>query len=247
MRAVQEVSSAPTRSRSRPAGSPAVRTRRDAERPRRRAPPRTTKTYIAVGNAAGAMARTGDPELLRSRHRGHPGGPRAARGRRGRGRCHPRGVHGGVVRRVRPRRQPRRRPAPRCPPTPAASVCTTTRPSASPTCCAQAAPGLPTSISTPTTATAWAIFAADPRAAHDLPAPGRPHAVPRHRRSHRRRRPGRGGRAVNVALPPGTRDAGWLRALTAVVPALLRSFAPGHRHPVRVRCPSPRSAWQPRG
>lgn len=34
------------------------------------------------------------------------------------------------------------------------------------------------------------------------------------------------GSAVNVALPPHTRDAGWLRALTAVVPVLLRSFAP---------------------
>lgn len=34
------------------------------------------------------------------------------------------------------------------------------------------------------------------------------------------------GGAVNVALPPGTDDAGWLRAFHAVVPALLRSFAP---------------------
>jgi acetoin utilization protein AcuC len=38
--------------------------------------------------------------------------------------------------------------------------------------------------------------------------------------------PGADGCAVNVALPPGTRDAGWLRALTAVVPVLLRTFAP---------------------
>jgi acetoin utilization protein AcuC len=39
---------------------------------------------------------------------------------------------------------------------------------------------------------------------------------------------GRGaeGSAVNVALPPGTGDAGWLRAFHAVVPALLREFAP---------------------
>ncbi len=37
--------------------------------------------------------------------------------------------------------------------------------------------------------------------------------------------PGAEGRAVNVALPPGTGDAGWLRALSAVVP-VLRSFAP---------------------
>ena len=34
------------------------------------------------------------------------------------------------------------------------------------------------------------------------------------------------GTAVNVALPPGTGDAGWLRAFHAVVPALLREFRP---------------------
>ncbi len=34
------------------------------------------------------------------------------------------------------------------------------------------------------------------------------------------------GSAVNVALPPGTSDAGWLRAFHAVVPQLLREFAP---------------------
>ena len=34
------------------------------------------------------------------------------------------------------------------------------------------------------------------------------------------------GFAVNVALPAGTRDAGWLRALHAVVPQLLRQFRP---------------------
>jgi acetoin utilization protein AcuC len=37
--------------------------------------------------------------------------------------------------------------------------------------------------------------------------------------------PGAEGRAVNIALPPGTTDGGWLRALTAVVP-VLRSFGP---------------------
>jgi acetoin utilization protein AcuC len=35
----------------------------------------------------------------------------------------------------------------------------------------------------------------------------------------------RGG-AVNVALPPGTSDAGWLRAFHAVVPSLLREWGP---------------------
>ena len=39
---------------------------------------------------------------------------------------------------------------------------------------------------------------------------------------------GRGaeGSAVNVALPPETTDAGWLRAFHAVVPAVLRAFEP---------------------
>ena len=34
------------------------------------------------------------------------------------------------------------------------------------------------------------------------------------------------GTAVNVALPAGTGDAGWLRALDAVVPPLIRAFGP---------------------
>jgi acetoin utilization protein AcuC len=34
------------------------------------------------------------------------------------------------------------------------------------------------------------------------------------------------GTSVNVALPPGTADAGWLRAFHAVVPPLVRVFAP---------------------
>jgi acetoin utilization protein AcuC len=34
------------------------------------------------------------------------------------------------------------------------------------------------------------------------------------------------GTAVNVALPPGTGDGGWLRAFHAVVPPLLREFRP---------------------
>jgi len=34
------------------------------------------------------------------------------------------------------------------------------------------------------------------------------------------------GSAVNVALPAGSGDAGWLRAFDAVVPALVRAFAP---------------------
>ncbi len=38
--------------------------------------------------------------------------------------------------------------------------------------------------------------------------------------------PGAEGSAVNVALPPGTSDAGWLRAFHAVVPPLLRAWRP---------------------
>ena len=38
--------------------------------------------------------------------------------------------------------------------------------------------------------------------------------------------PGAEGTAVNVALPPGTGDPGWLRAFHAVVPALVREFQP---------------------
>jgi acetoin utilization protein AcuC len=34
------------------------------------------------------------------------------------------------------------------------------------------------------------------------------------------------GTAVNVALPPGTGDAGWLQAFRAVVPAAIRAFGP---------------------
>jgi acetoin utilization protein AcuC len=34
------------------------------------------------------------------------------------------------------------------------------------------------------------------------------------------------GSSVNVALPAGTRDAGWLRAFHAIVPPLLRAFQP---------------------
>jgi acetoin utilization protein AcuC len=38
--------------------------------------------------------------------------------------------------------------------------------------------------------------------------------------------PGAVGTSVNVALPPGTGDAGWLRAFHAVVPPLVRAFEP---------------------
>jgi acetoin utilization protein AcuC len=40
------------------------------------------------------------------------------------------------------------------------------------------------------------------------------------------RETGAGGSSVNVALPPGTGDSGWLRAFHAVVPPLVRAFHP---------------------
>jgi acetoin utilization protein AcuC len=38
--------------------------------------------------------------------------------------------------------------------------------------------------------------------------------------------PGAEGSAVNIALPPGTGDAGWLRAFHAIVPAVIRAHRP---------------------
>ncbi|WP_438866099.1 acetoin utilization protein AcuC [Paractinoplanes brasiliensis] len=38
--------------------------------------------------------------------------------------------------------------------------------------------------------------------------------------------PGAEGSAVNIPLPPGTGDAAWLRAFYAIVPSVLRAFAP---------------------
>ena len=54
------------------------------------------------------------------------------------------------------------------------------------------------------------------------------------------------GSAVNVALPPGTADAGWLRAFHAVVPVAARGVpAAGAGHPVRRRHPRGRPAGGP--
>jgi acetoin utilization protein AcuC len=38
--------------------------------------------------------------------------------------------------------------------------------------------------------------------------------------------PGADGSAVNIALPPGITDAGWLRAFHAIVPSVVRAFRP---------------------
>ena len=56
------------------------------------------------------------------------------------------------------------------------------------------------------------------------------------------------GTAVNVALPSGTGDAGWLRAIDAVVPAVVREFAPGRAgHPARLRHAPARPPHAPAG
>ena len=66
-----------------------------------------------------------------------------------------------------------------------------------------------------------------PAGADDLPARDRPDALPRHRLPERRRRPGCArARRSTSRCPPGTSDAGWLRAFHAVVPPLLREFEP---------------------
>ena len=66
-----------------------------------------------------------------------------------------------------------------------------------------------------------------PAGADDQPAPGSAHAVPGHRASRPRSAAARReGTSVNVALPPGTDDAGWLRAFRAVVPGAVRAFGP---------------------
>ena len=66
-----------------------------------------------------------------------------------------------------------------------------------------------------------------PAGAHDQPARDAAGAVPGHRLPGRDRRPGRRGHARSTSpLPPGTDDAGWLRAFHAVVPSVLRAFRP---------------------
>jgi acetoin utilization protein AcuC len=71
-----------------------------------------------------------------------------------------------------------------------------------------------------------AAFYADPRvltvSLHESPAT----LFPGTGRASEIGGPGAEGSAVNVALPAGTTDAGWLRAFHAVVPPLLRAFRP---------------------
>ena len=183
--------------------------------------------------------RTSRPEeLLGLGHRRQPGLRGHARGRGARGRRQPRGVPPGLERRVAARREHHRRPAPRDARTgPAASASTTTSRSASSGCSTRAPSGWRTSTSTCTTATASSRSSGTTRGCSRSPCtrPGRCSS------------PGTGfpedlggagaeGTAVNVALPPGTADAGWLRAFHAVVPdAGARVRAGGAGHPARLR------------
>ena len=115
----------------------------------------------------------------------------------------------------------------RCPAGRAGSASTTTWPWRSSGCSTTVPSGWPTSTSTSTTGTASSeIFWDDPRvltiSLHEtgqmlFPGTGFPQDTGG---------PKAPGSAVNVALPPGTADAGWLRAFHAVVPPLLREFAP---------------------
>ena len=128
----------------------------------------------------------------------------------------------------------------RCPTGPAASASTTTSRSASSSLLDQGAERVAyVDVDVHHGDGVERIFWDDPRVLTDLAARDRPDAVPRHRlpaATSAARTPQ--GTAVNVALPPGTGDAGWLRAFHAVVPPLLREFAPGRPgHPARLRLP----------
>ena len=114
-----------------------------------------------------------------------------------------------------------------CAPVPAASASTTTPRSPSPGCWTRAPGRSPTSTSTLIMATAsrprsGPIRACSRSACMRIRQPCSPAPA------GRRETGGAGaeGLAVNVALPAGTEDAGWLRALHAIVPPLLREFGP---------------------
>ena len=71
------------------------------------------------------------------------------------------------------------------------------------------------------------VFYDDPRVLTISPARDRPDAVPGHRLPRRHRRPGRRGqRGQRRAAARHRRTPGWLRAFHAVVPPLVREFAP---------------------
>ena len=219
-----ELARALRRARRRPGCRSSARTRPPTRSSRRC----TTRRYIA------AVRQAGGPEPGRRRWRfglgtaGQPGVPRHARRVGAGGRRHPGRRPGGVD----------RRGASTAPASPAA--CTTR--------CAASASGFCV-YNDPAIAIAWLLDAGRragrlrrhrraprrrragrllrrPAGADDQPAREPGDAVPRHRLPSETGGPGAEGSAVNVALPAGTGDAGWLRAFHAVVPPLLRAFRP---------------------
>ena len=215
----------------------------DAARPRARR--RTTSRRYA----GSAPTRT-QPDLgARARHRRQPVFAGHARGVRARRRAPRRGGPRGLDRRGRARRQHRRRAAPRdARRGQRASASTTTRRSRSPGCSTQGAERVAyVDVDVHHGDGVRAGRSGTTPGADDLAARERAVPLPRHRLPRRRRAaPAPRATAVNVALPPGTGDAGWLRAFHAVVPPLLAEFRPQVLvTPARLRQPRPRPAGPP--
>ncbi len=136
--------------------------------------------------------------------------------------------HGGPHRRGAARRQPRRRAAPRDA-GPGIRVLRLQRRRRRHRLAAgrrRAEGGLRRSGRPPRRRRGGGLLPRPPGADHQ-PARERLHGLPRHRLPASESGHGAAeGTAVNVALPPGTGDAGWLRAFHAVVPPLVRAFEP---------------------
>ena len=126
------------------------------------------------------------------------------------------------------RRQLLRRPAPRdARPRAAASASTTTSPSASSGCSTTAPSGSPTSTSTCTTATASSGCSGTTRGCSRSRCTRAAGPVPRHRLARRHRRPvGARARRSTSRCRRAPATPRWLRAIHAVVPPLVRAFAP---------------------
>ena len=210
----------------------------DGRRGRRRRACRTT-TSCAPSTTPTTSPRCGRPRVdpdvgrpePRARHRGRPGLRRDARGqradrRRARVDVAPRRVAG----RGRARGQLLRRPAPRHARHRPRGFCIYNDVAVGDPVAARPrrAAGRLRRRRRPPRRRRRADLLGRPAGAHDLAARDRADAVPRHRlpaATSAARAPR--ARAVNVALPPGTGDAGWLRAFHAVVPAAAcATFAP---------------------
>ena len=180
------------------------------------------------GGGAGRQHRRRRRPRARARHRRQPGASRTCttRPRTWSARASRRAARCGAASRCTAPTSPAACTT-RCRTGPAASASTTTSRSASATCSTRAPSGWRTSTSTSTTATASSRSSGTTRGCSPSPCtrPGRC-SSPAPASPNDRGGPDAQGTAVNVALPPGTADAGWLRAFHAVVPPLLREFAP---------------------